>query len=112
MPGQRTDLKTYATAGAGVAGFAFIRRLTVTEGCAPFDPMVNALIINMYLSRLRDGIIVTNHFHRAAIARPVILNYHHAVRGFLLGANRARRIANISNLFFSLLLETFEPRQP
>ncbi len=72
--------------------------------------MIDAFMIKMHLRRLRDGIIMTNHFHRAAVTRPVIFNYDHAVRGLFLAPNRARRIANISNLFFSLLFQTFERR--
>jgi hypothetical protein len=58
-----------------------IRRLR-----AILDPMLDPLTIQVHLRWLRNGIIMPDYLDRPAIPCPILLDYHHSIRGFLLGA--------------------------
>ncbi|HXE05052.1 MAG TPA: hypothetical protein VN579_03625, partial [Bryobacteraceae bacterium] len=53
---------------------------------AALQPMIDSLVIETHLWRLRNWIIVTNHLHGTAIARALPFDHYDAVRGLFLGA--------------------------
>jgi len=51
-----------------------------------FEPVVDAVVLEVDYMRLADGIVKANNFDGAAVACPFFINHYHTVGRFLLGA--------------------------